>query len=95
MFFVLPCDKETFSVHDMPLIWVTRDFFTFFEVEDDNHVHGAYISLMIALYFWISKLFFFSLENNFYNISIPYLFVYTLVQFLPKIKLQHFSLIQD
>lgn len=68
--------------------WYTTDlsnprFFAFFKVEYDNHVHGAYI--MTTLYFWTWKLFFFSFENNFYPISIPYIFFYTLTQFLPKL----------
>ena len=29
MFFGLSCDKDTFSVYDIPLIWETRDFLRF------------------------------------------------------------------
>lgn len=48
MFFGLSCDKDTFSVHDIPLIRETAIFcVTFSEVEYDNHVHGAYIMLCI------------------------------------------------
>ena len=61
MFFGLSCDKDTFSVHDIPLIRETAIFCVFWS----RIWQSCAWCIHNALYFWTWKLFFFSFENNF------------------------------